>query len=120
MALPSADTVASMLADPATRIPTLDALERHEGPHDAALALAAAPALTDLLCLDGATVPHAVFQRVGLLRGRLVVEAEDPVAICGAARGDGRYARELTSPSVGMGRLRSKAGGAVYQSDKTL
>ena len=37
--LPSPDTVGTVLADPATRIQTLDALERHEGPHDAALAL---------------------------------------------------------------------------------
>ena len=63
MAMPSPDTVASALADPNTTIATLDALEQHHGPHDPALALAAAPALTDLLCLDAAAVPHALYQR---------------------------------------------------------
>ena len=108
MALPSPDTVAAMLADPATRIATLDALDRHDGPHDMALGLAVAPALTELLCLDGAEVSHAVYQRVGLLRGRLLIEADDPVAMYGASLGDGLYAREFTAPSVGMGGLRSK------------
>eukprot|EP01043_Picozoa_sp_COSAG02_P074590 COSAG02_NODE_14999_length_1216_cov_1.236347_1_plen_151_part_10 len=34
---------------------------------------------------DGASVPHALYQRVGLLRGRLLVEADDPVALGGVA-----------------------------------
>ena len=115
--LPSPDTVGTVLADPATRIQTLDALERHEGPHDAALALAMAPALTDLLCLDGASVPHALYQRVGLLRGRLLVEADDPVALGGVALGEGRYARELTAASVSMEGLRSKSAAELGRDD---
>ena len=117
MALPSPDTVAAMLADPATRIATLDALDRHDGPHDTALGLAVAPALTELLCLDGAEVSHAVYQRVGLLRGRLLIEADDPVAMYGASMGDGLYARELTAPSVGMGGLRSKSASQLGTDD---
>eukprot|EP01043_Picozoa_sp_COSAG02_P000335 COSAG02_NODE_6_length_64796_cov_76.792865_18_plen_369_part_00 len=117
--VPSPDTVGSMLADPATRIQTLDALEQHEGPHDAALALATAPALTDLLCLDGQRhgVPHALYQRVGLLRGRLLVEAADPVAVWGVALGEGRYAREITAASVGMEGLRSKSAAELDRDD---
>ena len=115
--LPSPDTVGTVLADPATRIQTLDALERHEGPHDAALALAIAPALTDLLCLNGASVPHALYQRVGLLRGRLLVEADDPVALWGVAFGEGRYARELTAASVSMEGLRSKSAAELGRDD---
>ena len=117
MELPSPNTVASMLAAPATRIATLDALEQHTGPHEAALALAAASALTDLLCLDGAEVPHALYQRVGLLRGRLVLEAEDVLAMSDAYLGDGRYARELTAPSVGQGGLRSKSAAQLDRDD---
>ena len=117
MALPSPDTVASMLADPTTRIATLDALEQHTGPHEAALALAAASALTDLLCLDGAAVPHALYQRVGILRGRLVLEAEDVLAMSDAYLGDGRFARELTAPSVGQGGLRSKSAAQLDRDD---
>eukprot|EP01043_Picozoa_sp_COSAG02_P051663 COSAG02_NODE_5468_length_4297_cov_3.717008_2_plen_388_part_00 len=115
--LPSADTVAGMLADPATRIATLDALDQTDGPHDVALGLAVAPALTDLLCQDGVAVPHELYQRVGLLRARLVVEAKDPVAMCGATRGGGRYSRELTAPSVCMGGLRSKSAGELSRDD---
>ena len=104
----AAGTVAGALADPATRSAALDALEAHGGPHGAALALAAAPALTDVMCLDAAAVPHALYQRVGLLRGRLYIEADDPVAVYGAIYREGRYAKEVTAPSVGIGRLVEK------------
>ncbi len=115
--IPSPDTVASMLAEPATRIATLDALERHEGPHETALALATAPALSDLMCLDGGSLPHELYQRVGLLRGRLMVEAEDLVAIYGAFICDGRYARVLTAPSVGQGEIRAKSAAQLNRDD---
>ena len=59
MAMPSPDTVASALADPNTMITTLDALEHHHGPHDPALALAAAPALLPLLGLPAPWLPRA-------------------------------------------------------------
>ena len=115
--MPSPDTVASALADPNTTITTLDALEQHHGPHDPALALAAAPALTDLLCLDAAAVPHALYQRVGLLRGRLMAEAEDLAAMYGGFYGGGRFARLLTAPSVGQGALRSKSAAQLDRDD---
>ena len=101
-------TVATLLADPATRGQTLDGLEQHDGPHAAALALRTAQALTDVMCLDAAEVPHALYQRVGLLRGRLMIEAVDPVAVYGAVCGGGRVAKEMTAPSVGFGGLLQK------------
>jgi hypothetical protein len=93
-------TVAQRLADPATRLPTLDALERHIGPHAAALATATMPALTDLLIMDAADVPHAVFQRAGLVRARLLDETppDGRPALYGAMRGDKRCAAEWNSP----------------------
>ena len=113
----AAGTVAGALADPATRSAALDALEAHGGPHGAALALAAAPALTDVMCLDTAEVPHALFRRAGLLRGRLMAEAADPPAMYGALLGDGRYARALAAPSVGAGALLSKSAGQLDHDD---
>lgn len=104
----SPGTISQLLADPATRTQTLDALEQHDGPHDTALAMTAAGCLTDVMCLAAAEVPHALFQRVGLLRGRLYIEAEDPVAMYGAVHGEGRFAKEYTAPSVSMGRLVEK------------
>ena len=96
----SPTSVSRLLADPNTRITTIDQLEAHAGPHEAALALAAAPALTDLLCLDASEVEPALFQRVGLLRARLIEEASDPAAAWGAAYADGRYAKLLRAPNV--------------------
>ena len=96
----SPDSVAARLGDPATRLATLDALDAHAGPHDAALALAAAPALTDLQCLEASEVDHALFQRVGLLRSRLIEEASDSAAAYGAAYGDGRYSKLLRAPNI--------------------
>eukprot|EP01043_Picozoa_sp_COSAG02_P038773 COSAG02_NODE_3014_length_7551_cov_83.019995_7_plen_190_part_00 len=96
----SPTSVSRLLADPNTRITTIDQLEAHAGPHEAALALAAAPALTDLLCLDASEVEPALFQRVGLLRARLIEEASDLAAAWGAAHADGRYAMLLRAPNV--------------------
>ena len=96
----SPTSVSRLLADPNTRITTIDQLEAHAGPHEEALALAAAPALTDLLCLDASEVDRALFQRVGLLRALLIEEASDPVAAWGAAHADGRYAKLLRAPNV--------------------
>lgn len=94
-------SIAHLLAEPATRGATLDALEQYEGPHDAALALATAPALTDLLILladEG--IDHVLFQRVGLLRGRLALEAEDSAAIWAAAFDDDRHLAEVNTGNV--------------------
>ncbi len=102
----SPDSVGARLADPATRLVTLDALEAHAGPHDVALSLATAPSLTDLQCLDASEVDHALFQRVGLLLARLVDEASDPTAIWGAANGDGRFSKLCRAPNVVQQMLR--------------
>ena len=96
----SPTSVSRLLADPNTMVTTMDQLEAHDGPHEAALVLAAAPALTDLLCLDTSEVDPALFQRVGLLRARLIEEASDPAAAWGAAYADGRYAKLLRAPNV--------------------
>jgi len=112
----SPDSVAARLADPATRLTTLDALEANAGPHDAALALAAAPALTDLQCLEASEVDHALFQRVGMLCSRLVEEALDSAAVWGAARGDGRWSKLLRAPNV-VRQLLSKPIAELDQRD---
>ena len=87
-------TVASLLEDSRSRIATLTALETHRGPHPTGLAIAAAPALTELMCRDAEEVGQALFQRVGLLRARLLVDAvpDDVPAIYGAIIGGGRLA----------------------------
>ena len=112
----SPDSVAARLADPATRLVTLDALEAHAGPHDAALSLAAAPALTDLQCLEASEVDHALFQRAGLLLARVVEEASDSAAVWGAAHGDGRWSKLLRAPNV-VRQLLSKPVAELDQRD---
>ena len=99
----TASTVAERLRDHSTRLATLGALEAHAGgpiPSDAALA--AAPALYELLALDAAEVPREVYDRAGLLVGRLCAEAvargvEAQAAVYGAALSDGRFARFLNA-----------------------
>ena len=96
-------TVASSLTNAETRTATLDALEAHRGgPYPTPLAVAAAPALTDVMCLDAAEVDHALFQRVGLLRARLLADAalDDVAAIFGAMMGGGRLAAFYDAPHV--------------------
>ena len=77
---------------------------------------AAAPALTDLQCLEASEVDHALFQRVGLLRSRLVEEALDPAAVYGAAYGDGRWSKLLRAPNV-LRQLLSKPVAELDQRD---
>ena len=65
-------------------------------PSDAALA--AAPALYELLALDAAEVPRELFDRTNLLVARLATEAvprgaEAQAAVLGAAWGGGRLAQ---------------------------
>eukprot|EP01052_Picozoa_sp_SAG31_P024095 SAG31_NODE_2026_length_6641_cov_3.312290_6_plen_317_part_00 len=87
------DTVGRLLRDSATRTATLDALEVDHLMMAAPLALAAAPALAELLSLDAEEVERATFDRVGLLLARLMAEAaDDPAARWGAAWGGGRFA----------------------------
>ena len=99
----TASTVVERLRDHSTRLATLGALEAHAGgpiPSDAALA--AAPALYELLALDAAEVPHELFDRVFLLVARLIEEAvhrgaKAHAAVVGAAWGGGRMERFLGS-----------------------
>ena len=112
----SPDSVAACLADPATRLATLSALEAHTGRHDAAVSLAAAPALVDLQCLEASEVDHALFQRVGLLLARVVEEASDSAAVWGAAHGDGRFSKLLQAPNV-VRQLLSKPVAELDQRD---
>lgn len=103
-------TVAGLLADGSTRSATIDALEAHSGPHPTPLALAAAPALTDVLSLDAAEVGHVLFQRLGLLRARLCAEAppDEVAALYGAMVGGGRFAASYAAPSNVVARMMAK------------
>eukprot|EP01046_Picozoa_sp_COSAG06_P048975 COSAG06_NODE_7432_length_2507_cov_113.101329_2_plen_216_part_00 len=107
-ALVAAGAVAHLLRDRATRAATLDALEGHEfGAIDRAVSLAAAPALVELLAADAAEVDREVFDRAGLLVGRLFAEEapEDLAAMYGAAFGEGRFAAYLRSEGSVVGRV---------------
>ena len=88
--LAAAASVAERLRDRSTRLATLGALEAHAVPIPADAALAAAPALCELLALDADEVPRDLFDRAGLLLGRLGAEAvprgaEAQAAVLGAA-----------------------------------
>eukprot|EP01052_Picozoa_sp_SAG31_P008865 SAG31_NODE_454_length_15434_cov_39.578285_8_plen_166_part_00 len=119
MAAAADNNVAQRLADPATRLSTLDELEHHSGPHAADLAAAAAPALADLLVLDAAEVPHAVFRRVGLLRARLLDEApaDDRPALYGVMHGGGRLEAELNAPGNVIAEAMAKGGAELTRED---
>ena len=102
MAALTAQTVAERLQDKGSRAAALDELEQHEGPHDRALAIAAAPVLTDIVTADADTqeVDAATFQRAALLRARLLADAfDDPPSVYGALFRDGRMATEFDAPS---------------------
>ena len=71
--------VHALLLKPESRAATLDAIEAQHT-IEPALALAAAPALTELLTAGADDVDHAAFCRVGLLLGRLHAEAGDDAA----------------------------------------
>ena len=107
----AADTVAQLLLDADTRPTTLEALEAHDGAIDSAVALAAAPALVELLTASADEVNQAQFECVGLLLDRLLMEASaDPSAVFGAAYGDGRIVALLrSSDNVAARALRKPA-----------
>ena len=118
----SPDTVAALLADPATRSAALDALEAHSGAHDEALALAAGPALTDVMLLDADQVGHELFQRTGLLRARLVSDAAAPwgmyygTTLNGGSDG-GRWKAQFTAPDNVIARAVAKAPEEIDEQD---
>ena len=100
----AASTVAERLCNAATRLAALGALEATagDGPIPSDTALAAAPALFELLALDVAEVPREVYDRVNLLVARLCAEAvprgaEAHAQIFGAAWSDGRLVRFLNA-----------------------
>lgn len=85
------DTVAESLRAEATIANTLDNLEALAAPIPSAVALAAAPALLDVLAADN--VDRAVFDRSALLLARLVAEAApEPALVYGAAMSGERFA----------------------------
>jgi hypothetical protein len=85
------DTVVESLRAEATRATTLDNLEALAAPIPSAVALAAAPALVDVLVAEN--VDRAVFDRSALLLARLVVEAApEPAPFYGAAMSGERFA----------------------------
>ena len=113
----AADTVAERLRDGATQSAALDALEAHAPPIPTATALAAAPALVDVL---SAATEHAALDRAALLFGRLVAEAApEPAAVFGAATQGERYAA-LFAPDLlveATQRAASTGGQALTQED---
>lgn len=97
----SAVTVAEKLRSAASRQGTLHALEAHtqrdpgEGIDDAALSLAAAPALSELLALDLEHMPRELWDRAALLLGKLCgdgVSQGTAVEMAVAAHGEDRLA----------------------------
>ena len=93
---PAAETVGALLAAAATRAAALGAHEARAPPLEPALALAAAPALAELLTASASDVEATAYQRAGLLLARLYDEASgDPSVVHAAAFGDGRLAAFL-------------------------
>ncbi len=95
------EAVAAQLRDPALRAAALGSLERQPAPIPTDLSLAVAPELGALLCADESDVDRTIFDRAGLLLGRLHAEALPDVApVYGAAFGSGRFEKTLTANSV--------------------
>lgn len=114
----TADTIAALLADSATRINTIDKLEAHSGAHDESLALAAIVQLSELMALDQSEVEPPLFRRIGWLRGRLVAESADPAVMYGAAeRFGGLMEKVLGSTTNALGRLTRKVPEEIAQED---
>ena len=107
----AADTVAQLLLDAETRSTTLEALEANGGAIDSVVALAAAPALVELLTASADEVNQPQFECIGLLLNRLFMEASaDPSVVFGAAYGDGRMVSLLrSSDNVAARALRKPA-----------
>jgi hypothetical protein len=76
--------------------------------------------LTDLMILDAADVPHTVFQRVGLLRARLLEETplgDAKVALVRRMFGEGRYEAQLRSPGNVISEAVAKGAAALTRED---
>jgi hypothetical protein len=104
-----AGTVPERLRDGATQTAALDALEALAAPIPTATALAAAPALVDVLAR---TTEHAALDRAALLLARLLAEAApEPAAIFGAALRGERYAAFWAPDLLVEATQRASTGG---------
>lgn len=116
--LVSVDTVASLLRGRDTRAATLAALDADATPIDPAVALAASPALADLLMLDASEVGQSQFDCIGLLLGRLSAEAsDDPSPVFGAAFGGDRLATLWSSEGNVLARALQKPAAELTRAD---
>jgi hypothetical protein len=111
----AAETVAERLRDGATQSAALEALEDHAAPIPTAVAIAAAPALVDVV--SGAT-EHAALDRSALLLARLLVEAApEPAPTFGAACQGERLAA-LYAPALAVEAMqRASTGGQPLTQD---
>jgi hypothetical protein len=107
----AADTVAQCLLDSDTRADTLESLELHATPIPTPLAMAAAPALFEMLLLDASALDRGTFDRVALLLARLEAEAplDDGYVLHGAAFGDGGYEKLFKANNIAHAALRKPA-----------
>ena len=115
-------TVGSNVRDRGTRQSTLEALEAHAMPIPTAAALAAAGPLFELLALDAVEVPREVFDRAGLLVGRLCAEAlprgaEAEAEMFGAALGGGQHARFFGAESNVIAEALRKPAAELTRAD---
>ena len=115
---PNPATVYDLLAASASRPTTLSTLEAHPPPLERALALAAAPALAELLTVSADDVDAATYQRAGLLLARLHAEMpDDPSIIFGAAYGGGRRALLFNSEDSVLARALRKPAAQLTAED---
>jgi hypothetical protein len=125
---PTPAGIAAALAAPETRSAALDALEGSAS-IGRDTALAAAPALVELMSASADLVPGPVFRRVGLVLARLVADAtlaDDTATIFGVAFGEGRLealwqadnvvARSLLKPAAEIGREDAEHLAALFAS----
>jgi hypothetical protein len=111
--------VAEALAAPETRTAALEALEASAS-IGRDTALAAAPALVDLMTASAQDVPGPVFRRVGLVLARLVADAtlvDDNPALFGTAFGAGRLEALWASPDNVVGRILRKPAADLCRGD---
>ena len=76
--------------------------------------------LEDVMLLDADQVGHELFQRLGVLRARLVADAADPWAMLGSALNggsDGRWKAQFTAPDNVIARLFAKAPEEIDEQD---
>jgi hypothetical protein len=98
---PTADTVGQLLADKATRLATLDALEAHTGAFENELRASASRALGGLLEVDEADVDEPTLRRMLLLLARFFDEASDETELFAElVEGRGGLERLFTPPAV--------------------